>query len=93
MPRVPAHWLDPNGGDPGQIPTINGDGTEVGWADPSGGGTGSVESVVAGTHVDVDDTDPANPIVSAYVPLTTVVDGVPDLVWDEDNNLITTKGP
>ena len=30
-----------------------------------GGGTGGVQSVVAGTNVMVDDTDPANPVVSA----------------------------
>lgn len=30
-----------------------------------GGGTGIVETIVAGTNVTVDDTDPANPIVSA----------------------------
>jgi hypothetical protein len=33
---------------------------------PSGGGGGSVNSVVAGDNVTVDNTDPANPIVSAY---------------------------
>lgn len=40
-----------------------------GWdTDPSvsgGGGSGIVESIVAGTGITVDDTDPANPIVSA----------------------------
>lgn len=30
-----------------------------------GGGTGIVESIVAGTGVTVDDTDPANPVISA----------------------------
>jgi hypothetical protein len=30
-----------------------------------GGGSGVVESIVAGDGIDVDDTDPANPIVSA----------------------------
>ena len=30
-----------------------------------GGGSGGVQSVVAGTNITVDDTDPANPIVSA----------------------------
>jgi hypothetical protein len=31
----------------------------------SGGGSGVVETIVAGTNITVDDTDPANPIVSA----------------------------
>jgi hypothetical protein len=31
----------------------------------SGGGSGVVETIVAGTNVTVDDTDPANPIISA----------------------------
>jgi len=40
-----------------------------------GGGTGTVETIVAGTGISVDDTDPANPIVTntggagAYLPL------------------------
>lgn len=34
-------------------------------ADLGSGGTGIVESIVAGTNITVDDTDPANPIVSA----------------------------
>jgi len=34
-------------------------------ATPSGGGGGTVDSVVAGTGISVDNTDPANPIVSA----------------------------
>lgn len=32
---------------------------------PSGGGGGTVDSIVAGTNITVDDTDPANPIVSS----------------------------
>ena len=34
------------------------------YADSVGGGSGTVESVVAGTNIDVDNTDPANPVVS-----------------------------
>jgi hypothetical protein len=33
--------------------------------DLASGGTGVVESIVAGTNITVDDTDPANPIISA----------------------------
>jgi hypothetical protein len=49
----------------GQVPTKQADGS---WAPatPSGGGSGgTVDSVVAGTGISVDSTDPANPIVSA----------------------------
>lgn len=90
-----AEWADETGGgitgltsvDDSVTITDNGDGTlDLAAA-------GGMVSIVAGTHIDVDATDPANPVISAYVPLTTVVDGVPDLVWDADNNLITTKGP
>lgn len=34
-------------------------------ANLGGGGSGVVESIVAGTNITVDDTDPANPIISA----------------------------
>lgn len=40
------------------------------------GGDGTVESVVAGTGIDVDDTDPANPIVSAESTGGGTVDSV-----------------
>lgn len=30
---------------------------------------------------------------TALVPLTTVVGGVPELVWDDDNNLVMTEVP
>jgi hypothetical protein len=52
-----------------------------------------IQSIVAGARVAVDDTAPANVIVSALAPLTTVVGGVPDLVWDADNNLVFTEAP
>ena len=40
-------------------------GTTDGWEDDPAGGGGGVSSVVAGTGINVDSTDPANPIVSA----------------------------
>lgn len=51
------------------------DGTE--WIDDpaGGGGSGTVQSIVAGTGISVDDTDPANPIVSA------IGGGGTDLGW------------
>jgi hypothetical protein len=57
-----------------------------------------VLEVVEGDGVSVDTTDPKRPVVSAVipaqlVPLTTVVDGVPDLVWDADNQLVFTEAP
>jgi hypothetical protein len=51
----------------GYVPKSVGDGTVV-WDEESGGGgggSGIVETIVAGTGISVDDTDPANPIVSA----------------------------
>lgn len=47
----------------------------------------------AGPNVTVDNTDPLNPIVGAIVlePLTTETGGVPDLVWDTDNQLVMTR--
>lgn len=35
------------------------------WVVAGGGGSGIVETIVAGTGITVDDTDPANPVVSA----------------------------
>lgn len=34
------------------------------WENGTGGGSGVVETIVAGNNIDVDNTDPANPIVS-----------------------------
>lgn len=48
----------------GATGTKIGDGSEVNVT-TSGSGTGQVNSVVAGTGISVDSTDPANPIVSA----------------------------
>lgn len=39
------------------------------------GGSGGIDSVVAGTNVTIDDTDPANPIVNAQGVLESVVPG------------------
>lgn len=47
----------------GATGTKIGDGSEVNVS--TGGGTGTVNSIVAGTGINVDSTDPANPIVSA----------------------------
>lgn len=72
---------DPSGAPDGQV-IVTFDGEYVLDDAPSGGG---VESVVAGTGITVDDTDPANPIISATgggggggVPIgvaTTIVSG------------------
>lgn len=37
-----------------------------------GTGIGIVDTIVAGTNISVDNTDPANPVVSASVPVTSV---------------------
>lgn len=43
---------------------------DTGWVDQTGGGSGVVETIGAGTNIDVDASDPANPVVS----LETLVD-------------------
>lgn len=48
----------------GDVLTADGDGT-YSFQPGGGGGGGTVDSVVAGTNITVDATDPANPIVSA----------------------------
>lgn len=57
----------PTGGTTGQVlAKASATDYDTGWVDASsGGGSGTVESVVAGTGITVDDTDPANPVVSA----------------------------
>jgi len=56
----------PSGGTNGQVLTR--DSSVSGglkWATASGSGTGVVKNIVAGDNITVDDTDPANPIVSS----------------------------
>jgi len=48
-------------GTPSATTFLRGDNT---WSTPAGSGGGTVASVVAGNNIDVDATDPANPIVS-----------------------------
>lgn len=67
----------------GATGTKIGDGSEVNIT-TSGGGTGTVNTIVAGTGISVDSTDPANPIVTSTVAAfagsqeksTTVPNGV-----------------
>lgn len=60
----------------------------------SGGGGGAVDSVVAGTNVTIDDTDPANPIVNASGVLESVVAGTNVTIDDTDpaNPIINATG-
>jgi hypothetical protein len=60
MKRLGINQLDPTGGTPGQMPTINPAGTAVEYADSAG-----IQSIVPGAGIAVDSTDPANPVVSA----------------------------
>lgn len=56
----------PPGGTTGQVlAKDSNDDYDTEWVTGGGGGGGIVDSVVAGTNITVDDTDPANPIVSA----------------------------
>lgn len=56
------------------------DGTDWQYPGGGGGGGGSVDSVVAGTGIDVDDTDPANPVVSTADVSTMELDGLPFVI-------------
>lgn len=59
---------------------------------PGGGGTGVVETIVGGLAIDVDDTDPANPIV-AVVPTDLIsADGGNQLVLGVDGGLFVPAG-
>lgn len=58
-------------GTPDASTFLRGDGA---WASPAGGG--SVDSVVAGTGIGVDATDPANPIVAVEAAITTKLAGI-----------------
>lgn len=51
-----------------------------------------IQAIIAGTGVTVDSANLAAPVVAAaqLEPLTTEANGVPDLVWDDDNQLVMT---
>lgn len=73
-----------------------GDGSEVNVT-TSGGGTGQVNSIVAGTGISVNSTDPANPIVSAtgtatgyQAPLSGGLTGTN--TWTTAPNVIVVDG-
>jgi hypothetical protein len=59
----------------------------VAWAPDAPSG---VQSLVEGDNVTIDDTDPEHPVISValLVPWTTTVNGVPDLVWDSNDELV-----
>lgn len=82
---LPVHEVPP-GGTTGQVlEKASGTDYDTTWAT-------LVLSLTAGTNIWIDtSTDPAHPIVGALVPLTTVIGGVPDLVWDADDQLVFTE--
>lgn len=63
---------------------------------PQAPGASGVESVSEGPRINVDNTDPANPVVALatelYV-LTSVLGTDPVPVWDGDNQLVYTEVP
>ena len=77
----------PAGTPDGYVPQVDGGRLVLDVVPASG-----VQTIVEGANVTVDDTDSENPVVAALVlePLTTDINGVPDLVWDDDNQLIMT---
>ena len=72
-----SQW--PSGlGNDGEVLTTNGAGV-LSWAPASGGG-GGVTSVVGGQNIDVDDSDPANPVVKVQdSPNFSTTGGFPTL--------------
>lgn len=76
--RGPQGWGGPAG--------LKGDTGAAGPQGPPGpAGSGTVESVVAGNNIDVDDTDPANPIISVEA-LTKADVGLPNVDNTSDAN-------
>jgi hypothetical protein len=57
--------------------------------DPLGAADGTYGLVVAGGKV----TGVHGVVSSRYLPLTTSINGVPELVWDADNKLVFTEVP
>ena len=60
-PRLLLHQIPPSETDGDVLTTVSG---KAAWAAATGG-SGGIESIVAGANITVDDTDPANPIISA----------------------------
>lgn len=85
IPRPGLEQLEP-GGVPDGIYVVRVESNIITALDPTG--------VTAGTGpITVDNTDPANPIISSAVLLTTVIDGTPALVWDQFNLVYTEVSP
>lgn len=61
----PSNLLSTNTYSPGDVPQANADDTFT-WG-PGGGGGGQVDSIVPGDGIDVDSTDPINPVVSVFL--------------------------
>lgn len=82
--RMKLWLLDQTGATSGQVPR---------WNSTSGRFEPSDTLASAGDNITIDNTDPAHPVISARVvePLTTEINGVPDLVWDDDNRLVMTE--
>jgi hypothetical protein len=70
----------------GQVPVKQADGSWAPGASGEGGGSGIVETIVAGTGISVDDSDPANPVVSA------ILDYAASDVSFDDTGLSVTSG-
>lgn len=80
--QVTASDVNSGASTDGQVLTSDGAGNAA-WETVAGGGGGTVDSVVAGNNIDVDATDPANPIVS--VETLTAAD-ITDFDTEVSNN-------
>jgi hypothetical protein len=89
--KLTARGFDGEGLSDGQYVIDVVDGKVTGWVPVPDAG---VTSVVAGTYIQVDDTDPQNPIVTAMVPMTTLnSSGLPEIVFDSDGHIVYTEAP
>lgn len=91
MDKLTARGLDAAGLANGQY-VINVVGGKVtGWTTVPVAG---VATVAAGTYIQVDATDPHNPIVTAMVPMTTITEtGGVEIVFDSDGEIVYTEAP
>lgn len=87
-------------GTAGQVLTSNGPNIPPSWKDATGGGVGTQGP--EGPAGPTGPTGPAGPAgpgtepaddTQVWMPLSTVVAGVPELVWDGDDSLIPTLVP
>lgn len=103
MPKLRVHQFDTEGAPDGGVPVITDGVFKIGA--PGGMDPATVRDIVAaallpGTgiaisfdsdHITITNTDTA--VSAPQIPLTTVINGEPSLVWDTNNELVVTQMP